>query len=114
MLLPQIIKKAKTHLRIFAFGSAGTVSRVLSRVIICLGRTLPSGSSGLPEAQRAAAMLPLVLLRMGFTWTRAVAGTAVVSCTAFPPLQQHKLLRFISVALSLKLPSPDVIRHPAL
>ncbi len=63
-----------------------------------------------------------------------VARQTVVSCTAFPPLPEvpsngtprtrHRILpqndlthfagRFISVALSLESPPPDVIRHPAL
>ena len=50
---------------------------------------------------------------MGFTWTIAVTGNAVVSYTAFPPLP-GKAWRFISVALSLESPPPDVIWHPAL
>ena len=37
----------------------------------------------------------------------------VVSYTAFPPLPTQGG-RFISVALSLESPPPDVIRHPAL
>ena len=45
---------------------------------------------------------------------RAISVTrdAVVSYTAFPPLPVT--WRYISVALSLELPPPDVIRHPAL
>lgn len=50
---------------------------------------------------------------MGFTWTIAVTGNAVVSYTAFPPLPQQ-VRRFISVALVWESPPPDVIRHPAL
>ena len=53
-----------------------------------------------------------VLLRMGFTCTHYVTITEVVSYTAFPPLPLTG--RFISVALSLESPPPDVIRHPAL
>ena len=41
-----------------------------------------------------------------------VTTQAVVSYTAFPPLPFAR--RFISVALSLESPPPDVIRHPAL
>lgn len=50
---------------------------------------------------------------MGFTWTIAVTGNAVVSYTAFPPLPA-KSRRYISVALALESPPPDVIWHPAL
>ena len=49
---------------------------------------------------------------MGFTWTIAVTGNAVVSYTAFPPLPVKQAV--ISVALSLESPPPDVIWHPAL
>ena len=54
-----------------------------------------------------------------FTCALSVTSEAVVSYTAFPPLPRQKpkkLLprRFISVALALESPPPDVIRHPAL
>ena len=55
-----------------------------------------------------------VLLRMGFTYALSVTSQAVVSYAAFPPLREAKLPRFISVALSLESPPPDVIWHPAL
>ena len=47
----------------------------------------------------------------------AVTSHTVVSCTAFPPLPERDKLpfwRYISVALALESPPPDVIRHPAL
>ena len=46
----------------------------------------------------------------------AVTGRTVVSYTAFPPLPAALSCcrRFISVALALESPPPDVIRHPAL
>ena len=43
-----------------------------------------------------------------------VTRRTVVSYTAFPPLRLQTQPRFISVALSLELPPPDVIRRPAL
>ena len=43
-----------------------------------------------------------------------VTRRTVVSYTAFPPLRLQMQPRFISVALSLELPPPDVIRRPAL
>jgi len=46
---------------------------------------------------------------MAFSVTRET----VVSYTAFPPLP-GKTWRYLSVALSLESPPPDVIRHPAL
>ena len=42
----------------------------------------------------------------------SVTRGAVSSYLAFPPLPEN--WRFISVALSLESPPPDVIRHPAL
>jgi len=54
-----------------------------------------------------------VLLRMGFTYALSVTSQAVVSYTALPPLP-YQIWRYISVALSLESPPPDVIRHPAL
>ena len=62
---------------------------------------------------RAAICLCSVLLRMGFTCAPAVTSRAVVSYTALPPLPAYGR-RYISVALSLESPPPDVIRHPAL
>ena len=53
-----------------------------------------------------------VLLRMGFTYALHVTTQAVVSYTAIPPLPH--MWRYISVALSLESPPPDVIWHPAL
>ena len=50
---------------------------------------------------------------MGFTGTRYVTVPAVSSYLTFPPLP-GQAGRFISVALSLESPPPDVIRHPAL
>ena len=48
---------------------------------------------------------------MGFTYAPPVTRRAVVSYTALPPLPRQTR-RFISVALSLESPPPDVIRHP--
>ena len=53
----------------------------------------------------------------------SVTGRTVVSYTAFPPLHgtasaalqpEAGTLLYISVALALESPPPDVIRHPAL
>ena len=52
-----------------------------------------------------------ILLRVGFTGTRHVTTPPVGSYPTFPSLP-NTIRRFISVALSLKSPSPDVIRHP--
>ena len=59
----------------------------MSCVIICLDLQLPASSSDLPEDPTGRCIvLCLILLRMGFTWTRPVTRTAVVSYTAFSPL----------------------------
>ena len=98
---------------------SGTISRVMSRVIIYLGLLLPTASSDLPESRSGKPVaFCLVLLRMGFTYAPSVTRRAVVSYTAFPPLPiiltKQYYRRFISVALALESPPPDVIRHPAL
>ena len=90
-----------------------TISRVMSWMIIYLVLLLPAASSDLPENRSGKSIvLFLVLLRMGFTCALRVTEEAVVSYTTFPPLPHKR--RFISVALALESPPPDVIRHPAL
>ena len=61
---------------------------------------------------RATSMLKSGLASNGVYRAISVTRDAVVSYTAFPPLPVT--WRYISVALSLELPPPDVIRHPAL
>ncbi len=64
-----------------------TISRVLSRVIICLGLPLPTGSSDLPGNPAGHCIVPcLVLLQMEFTCALSVTTQAVVSYTAISPL----------------------------
>ncbi len=63
------------------------VSRVLSGTVIRLGRMSPSASSDLPGSRTGRTMLPYsVLLRVGFTLPRTVAGRAVRSYRTFSPL----------------------------
>ena len=66
--------------------SGKTVSRVLSRMIIYLGRALPRGSSDLPESRRADVCSLLGLASDGVYNARPVTGPAVVSYTAISPL----------------------------
>ena len=82
-------------------------------MIIYLGQLSPVASSNLPKAGGPRQRFCSVLLRMGFTYALPVAREAVVSYTALPTLPAHGW-RYISVALSLESPPPDVIRHPAL
>ena len=92
---------------------SSTISRVLYWMIIFLVLMLPSGSSDLPYSATGSRIAEfLVLLRVGFTWPQYGTILAVGSYSTFPPLP-HKW-RFISVALALESPLPDVIRHPAL
>ena len=62
---------------------------------------------------RAASMVSyLALLRVGFTLPRTVTSRAVRSYRTFSPLPSAKAKGGIfSVALSLRSPPPDVIRH---
>ena len=85
----------------------------MSWMIIYLILPLPADFSDPPEGTTGSRIAFFsVLLRMGFTCAPPVTGRAVVSYTAFPPLQIS--LRYISVALALESPPPDVIRHSAL
>ena len=69
---------------------SGTISRVMSRVIIYLGLLLPTASSDPPESRSGKSIaFFLVLLRMGFTYAPSVTRRAVVSYTAFPPLPEN-------------------------
>ena len=89
-----------------------SVSRVLSWIIICLDQRLPDGSSrSIGKGSGQSVYIP-ALLRVGFTWTnsRQFVGELLPRLSTLTAYMQ----RFISVALSLKSPSPDVIRHPAL
>ena len=83
-------------------------------MIIYLGRLLPAASSNLPKAGGPRQRFCSVLLRMGFTYALPVTREAVSSYLAIPTLPRTKPWRYISVALSLESPLPDVIRHPAL
>ena len=66
-----------------------------------------------PEGQRATSTLPYsVLLQMGFTKPISLL-TAGVLLPHLSTLTTYAAVSF-SMALSLGLPPPDVIRHPAL
>ena len=92
------------------------VSRVLSfNTIIYLAVPSPTRSSDLPTGQSPSGRLMycpfLVLLQVGFTRTRAVYRRAGELLPRLFTLTKLTLRRLFSVALSLKSPSPDVIRH---
>ena len=102
-----------------------SVSRVLSCTAIYLGLPSPISSSdihGIRRTDRPTWRIPN-LAASGVYMAYHVTVVSVSSYLAFPSLPQrtsHKwenkslMRRFISVALSLKSPSPDVIRHPVL
>ena len=97
------------------------VSRTISRVMSLnghLSRTAVAGSLKQPTRKLTGShMLPV---RSCFEWglhvPPPVTRRAVVSYTALPPLpfRPQPKRRYISVALSLESPPPDVIWHPAL
>ena len=89
---------------------SSTVSRVLSRMAIYLGRTSPSGSSNLPESRRAALCFLFGLASDGVYMCPACyqTGGSLLHC---PSTLTGQSRRYISVALSLESPPPDVIWH---
>ena len=95
------------------YGCRGTISRVMSWVIICLDLPLPAGSSNQPVTGRAALRHVSVLLRMGFTCARPVTVPAVVSYTALPPLPTPSLAarRFRRYSHSASLHARTWLRH---
>ena len=105
-----------------------SVSRVLSCTVIYLDLPSPTSSSdihGVPPDGQPYWRTPN-LATGGVYMAYRVTTVSVSSYLAFPSLpqrgdsqteilkakKQSSLRRFISVALSLKSPSPDVIRHP--
>ena len=88
------------------------VSRVLSfKTVIYLRHTSLHGSSR-PSDYRPDKPIHSTLLRMGFTWHKALPQCR---WALTPPFHPYPLRgRFISVALSLKSPPPGFLRHPVL
>ena len=96
-----------------------SVSRVLSWIIIYLGHTFLHGSSHLPGTGGP----PYVPLRCCSRWglhrpaSRHAAGELLPHLSTLTQSLMRDTShteRYISVALSLKSPSPGVTRHPAL
>ena len=89
------------------------VSRVLSfKTVIYLRRISLYGSSR-PSDYRPDKPIQSALLRMGFTWHKALPQCRWALTPPFHPyLPKGK--RFISVALSLESPPPGFLRHPVL
>ena len=89
------------------------VSRVLSfKTVIYLRRISLDGSSR-PSDYRPDKPIQSALLRMGFTWHKALPQCRWALTPPFHPyLSSDK--RFISVALSLESPPPGFLRHPVL
>ena len=88
------------------------VSRVLSfKTVIYLRRISLYGSSR-PSDYRSDKPILSALLRMGFTWHKALPQCRWALTPPFHPYL--KIRRFISVALSLESPPPGFLRHPVL
>ena len=101
----------------FIFHGEQSISRVLYRQ--CGDDYLSSQQIALlikrrnPEGQRATSTLPYsVLLRMGFTKPDGLPSAGAL-LPHLSTLTVYTAVSF-SMALSLGLPPPDVIRHPAL
>ena len=95
------------------FGQA--VSRVLYQTIIYLDLLSPAGSSDPPTRAATGSRLLcplLVLLRMGFTRPACYHTAGELLPHHFNLATAKLFRRYVSVALSLRLPSPDVIWHP--
>ena len=92
-----------------------SISRVLSCTVIYLALSLPTSSSDIHGNSSDGQPLRRTpnLATGGVYMAYRVTTISVSSYLAFPSLQ-GKALRFISVALSLKSPSLDVIKHPVL
>ena len=87
----------------------------MSCVIIYPMELSPVPSSDPPENMTGSHIRFLFgLASDGVYMAFSVTRETVVSYTAFPPLPEEIPWRYLSVALSLESPPPDVIRHPAL
>ena len=108
MLCGRFMQKKKTR---------PSVSRVLSCTVIYLRLPSPASSSDIHGVRRADNPVRRTpnLAAGGVYIARRVTAAPVSFYLAFPPLRKRETLpRYISVALSLKSPSPDVIRRPVL
>ncbi len=85
---------------------------------IYLDVQLPAHSSDYGERDGQPLNAPIsILLRVGFTWHTALPRYRWALTPPFHPYRittVRAMRRFISVALSLKSPSPGVTRHPVL
>ena len=113
--LPSRARKARTRgLQPSVLIQSKTISRVMSCVIIYPMELSPVPFSDPPENMTGSHIRFLFgLASDGVYMAFSVTRETVVSYTAFPPLP-GKTWRYLSVALSLESPPPDVIRHPAL
>ena len=90
-----------------------TVRNFRSWVTIYLGLSLPAGSCDYQERDGPPLNAPIPILhRVGFTWrtSRQAAGELLPRLSILTAYWR----RSISVALSRRFPSADVIRYPAL
>ena len=88
------------------------VSRVLSFKTVIYLRHISLYGSSRPSDYRSDQPIRSTLLRMGFTWHKALPQCRWALTPPFHPYLQSR--RFISVALSLESPPPGFLRHPVL
>jgi len=82
-------------------------------MIIYLVLMLPPGSSDLPESATGRRIAFLFGLASDGVYISALLPKPRGALTRLSTLTRE-IVRFISVALALESPPPDVIRHPAL
>ena len=105
--------RSSDHLSYSDKALSKTVSRVMSWMVIYLGCLSPDSSSGLPGSRRAALCSLFGLASDGVYMCPLCyqRGGSLLHCLS---TLTRQAVRFISVALSLESPPPDVIWHPAL
>ena len=111
-VLPEVGKPCKAGL-----SGSRSVSGILSRTVIHLGRPLPAGSCRLPEARRAASSLLFDVAPGGAclaTHVSAGAGGLLHHRFNLTADDESPVGGLLSVALSIGFPRPGVTRHPAL
>lgn len=93
---------------------SNTISRVLYQMIIYLDLMSPLSSSDLPKTRRAIVLFSFGLASDGVYMCPLCCQRSGELLPLLSTLTKETLLRFISVALSLESPPPDVIWHPTL
>ena len=97
---------------------AKTLQKLHKDHIIFLGQDVWTTEHPAPDFEESTTLLKkwreTALLPEGMEVRVGRWEQTVVSYTAFPPSPAYDCRLYISVALALESPPPDVIRHPAL